>query len=114
MPIKKTPNESRTKNAFSGTVPGAGRGTGGVARQASRLRRLVSLRGFNQKTGFSPQYSKSDNFQPKSSLYNFPTLSITSYNINLYHRLKICDQFVILQLNDPNDTNKYELATCIV
>ena len=51
MPIKKTPNEIRTKNAFSGTGPGAGRGAGRVARQAARVRRPASLRGSNPKSG---------------------------------------------------------------
>ena len=64
MPIKKTPNESRTKKTFSGTVPGAGQGAGGVVRQTARARRLVSLRGFNPKTRA---------FTPILQIWPFPT-----------------------------------------
>ena len=56
MPIKKTPNEHRTKIAFSGTVPDAGGGAGGVACLAAQACRLGSLCGFNPKTGvFTPK-----------------------------------------------------------
>ena len=51
MPIKKTPNESRTKNAFRGTVPRAGHGAGWVARPAARARWFVFLGGSSPKTG---------------------------------------------------------------
>ena len=51
MPIKKTPNESRTKNAFRGEVPRAGLGAGWVARPAVRACRPEPLRDSNPKTG---------------------------------------------------------------
>ena len=51
MPIKKTPNKRRTKNAFRGIVPRAGHGAGWVARPAARTRWFVFLRGSNPKTG---------------------------------------------------------------
>ena len=51
IPYKKTPNESRTKNAFRGTVPRAGLGAGWVARPAARTRRPEPLRGSNPKSG---------------------------------------------------------------
>jgi hypothetical protein len=66
-----------------------------------------------QKRGFSPQNLKSDHFPSKPSLYNFPTPSITSYNINLYQFHKIDVHFIIKHPNNPFDTNKYKLATCI-
>ena len=113
MPIKKTPNESRTKITFREQAP---------ARVATRVGPRARPRGragsssyavSTQKWGFSPPNPKSDHFPSKSSLYSFTTLSITSYNINLYPRLKTDDQFVILQLNDPIDINKHQIATCI-
>ena len=95
MPIKKTPNESRTKNASRGTVLRAGFGAGWVARPPAMTRWFVFFAAQTQKRGFSPQNLKSDHFQPKSCLYNFPTPSITSYNINLYQNHKIDDHLII-------------------
>ena len=113
MPIKKTPNESRTKNAFREQAP---------ARVAALVRSRGQPRGpagssswaiFTQKRGFSPQNLKSDHFQPKSSLYNFPTLSITSYNINSYLNHKIDDHLIIKHPIDPFDFHMHKLTTCI-
>ena len=64
MPIKKTPNESRTKNTFRGTVPRAGCGAGWVARPAARTRWFIFLRGSNPKTRV---------FTPKPQIPPFPT-----------------------------------------
>ena len=81
MPIKKPPNESRTKNALQGQSP---------TRVAARMKRRAKPRPragshpcavLTQKRGFSPLNSKSDHFQSKPSLYNIPTPSITFYNI---------------------------------
>ena len=114
MPIKKTPKESRTKNVFSGTGPGAGRDAGRVARQATRARRPVSLRDLKPKTGIFTPILQIRPFLTKIKFIQLPHILIASYNFNLYHRLKIGDQIVTFHLNDPTYTNKYKLATCIV
>ena len=101
MPIKKTPNESRTKNALREQSPA--RVAARVGPRAKPRRRPVSYPCaiFTQKRWFSPLNSKSDHFQTKPSLYNIPTTSITSYNINSYHRHKIDDHLVINQPKWP-------------
>ena len=113
MPIKKTPNESRTEKAFRGTVLRAGFGVGWVARPPARTRWFVFLRGSNPKTGIFIPIPKSDHFPSKPSLYNFPTPSITSYNINLYQNHKIDDHLIIKHPNNPFDIQMHKLATCI-
>ena len=113
MPIKKTPNESRTKNAFRGTVPRTGFGVGWVARPPARTCWCVFLRGSNTKTRVFTPKPQIDHFQPKSCLYNFLTPSITSYNINLYQFHKIDDHLIIKHPNNPFDIQMHKLATCI-
>jgi hypothetical protein len=62
-----------------------------------------------QKRGFSPQNLKSDHFQPKSCLYNFPTPSITSYNINFTRLMTL----IIKHPNNPFDIQMHKLASYI-
>ena len=82
MPIKKTPNESRMKNAFRGTVLRAGFGVGWVARPPARTRWCVFLRGSNPKTRV---------FTPKPQIRPFPTKIMFiqlpyTFNYILYHQ----------------------------
>ena len=114
MPIKKTPNESRTKNGFREQFP---------ARVAARVGSRGQPRGragssscavFTLKRGFSPQYSKSEHFQPKSCLYNTPTHLITFYNIKPLPKLKIDDQLIITSNHfhtNPKTLKSYYITT---
>ena len=99
MPMKKTPNESRTEKRVSGNSPPRG----------FRARWFVLFAAQTQKRGFSSQYLKSDHFQPKSCLYNFPTPLITSYNINFTSLMTL----IIKYPNNPFDIQMHKLATCI-
>ena len=76
--MKKTSNESRTKNTFSGTVHGAGCGVGGAARQALRARRFVLLRGFDPKNeGFHPK-------TPNPTIFHQNQVYTTSPHLQLH------------------------------
>jgi hypothetical protein len=72
MPIKKTPNESRTKNAFRGTVLRAGFGVGWVARPPARTRWFVFLRGSNPKTRVFTPKSQIRPFSIKTKFIQLP------------------------------------------
>ena len=74
MPIKKTPNQNRTKSALRGQSP---------ARMAARVRPRDKPRRrtgaspcaiLTKKQGFSPLNSKSDHFQSKPIYTIFPHL----------------------------------------
>ena len=78
MPIKKTPNESRTKNAFRGTVPPRGlrRGLGRAASRADEQTRTLArlkpiIRDFHPNT-------------PKPTIFHQNQLYITSLHLQLH------------------------------
>ena len=84
MPIKKTPNENRTKSALRGQSPARVMARVGPRDEPRRHADASPCAILTQKRGFSPFNSKSDHFQTKPSLYNILTPLITSYNITQY------------------------------
>ena len=101
MPIKKTPNESRTKNACR--EQSLARVVARVGSRTKPRRRADSYpcATQTQKRGFSPQYSKSDHFPSKPSLYITSTHLVTFYNIKPLQSLIIDDQLII----NPSNSN---------
>ena len=81
MSIKKTPNQTRTKIIEMEQWPA--RVAARVEPRAKQHRRPGSspCAILTQKQEFSPLTSNSYHFQSKTSLYNIPTPSVTSYNI---------------------------------
>ena len=111
--LRKPQTKAERKTRFEEQSPVRVAGRVGSRGQPRGRAGSSSCAAQTQKRGFSSQYPKSDHFPSIPSLYNFPTPSITSYNINLYRNHKIDDHLIIKHPIDPFDIHMHKLATCI-
>ena len=109
MPMKKTPNKSRTEKRASGNSPlrGFRRGLGRAASRAGALVRL--LRGSNPKTRIFIPIPQIRPFPTKIMFIQLPYPSITSYNINFTRLMTL----IIKHPNNPFDIQIHKLASYI-